>query len=260
MPCPVGCFRMSTFVRRTHRPSPLVAAGRAQDAPKPSAPKADEKKAEPKKVDPKDEKPPAGDEVDVQKTAERIAENAQKAGDRLKEKDPGADTRKIQQEILKDIDALLKKAQQPPPDAAGHAAAHVRHDAPAQERHAARRRVTCRPRRTELGWVAAECPRPNRECRWVAGPAPSRRRATAGAAGAVAARPTAARGRSGGRGATRQCRWAWATRWPTPARAGRSRCPRVRSPRTARRTRTRSRAATGPGVKFGPLSPEAAER
>jgi len=93
----------------------LAAAGVAQDAPKPPAPKADEKKAEPKKADPKDEKPAEGDEVDVQKTAERIAENAQKAGDRLKEKDPGEDTRKIQQEIIKDIDALLKKAQQPPP-------------------------------------------------------------------------------------------------------------------------------------------------
>lgn len=93
----------------------LVATGAGQDASKPPA-KADEKKAEPKKSDPKDgDTPPAGDEVDVQKTAERIAENAQKAGDRLKDKDPGADTRKIQQEILKDIDALLKKAQQPPP-------------------------------------------------------------------------------------------------------------------------------------------------
>lgn len=60
--------------------------------------------------------PPAGDEeVDVQKTAERIVENAQKAGDRLKDKDPGTGTRKLQQTILKDIDALLKKAQEPPP-------------------------------------------------------------------------------------------------------------------------------------------------
>jgi hypothetical protein len=88
----------------------LVAAGIAQEAPKKDAPKPEEKKAEPK-----DDKPGQGEEVDVQRTAERIAENAQKAGDRLKEKDPGADTRKIQQEILKDIDALLKKAQQPPP-------------------------------------------------------------------------------------------------------------------------------------------------
>jgi hypothetical protein len=53
--------------------------------------------------------------VDVQKTTDRIAENAQKAGDRLRAKDPGEDTRRIQQEIVKDIDALIKKAQQPPP-------------------------------------------------------------------------------------------------------------------------------------------------
>jgi hypothetical protein len=89
----------------------LVGGIRGQDAPKPDA-----KKVEPKKEPPKeDAKPGEGDEVDVQKTAERIADNAQKAGDRLKDKDPGADTRKLQQEIIKDIDALLKKAQQPPP-------------------------------------------------------------------------------------------------------------------------------------------------
>jgi hypothetical protein len=71
--------------------------------------------SEPKKDAPKaDEKPREG-EIDVHKTAERIAENAQKAGDRLKEKDPGEDTRKIQQNIIKDIDALIKKAQEPPP-------------------------------------------------------------------------------------------------------------------------------------------------
>lgn len=68
-----------------------------------------------KKVDPKVDMPKNEEEVDVQKTTERIAENAQKASGRLKEKDPGADTRKIQEEILKDLDALLKKAQQPPP-------------------------------------------------------------------------------------------------------------------------------------------------
>lgn len=94
----------------------LAGLAWAQDAPKPADPKAPEKKAEPKKDPPKpDEKPAEGDDVDVQKTAERIAENAEKASGRLKEKDPGEDTRKIQQDILKDIDALLKKAQQPPP-------------------------------------------------------------------------------------------------------------------------------------------------
>jgi hypothetical protein len=71
----------------------------------------DSKKDAPK-ADPKS---PDGEDVDVQKTAERIADNAQKAGDRLKEKDPGEDTRKIQDEIIKDIDSLIKKAQRPPP-------------------------------------------------------------------------------------------------------------------------------------------------
>ena len=90
----------------------IAGLSSAQEPIPPREVKPEEKKAapakEPAKVEPKEE-------LDVQKTAERIAENAQKAGERLKEKDPGADTRKIQQEILKDIDALLKKAQEPPP-------------------------------------------------------------------------------------------------------------------------------------------------
>jgi hypothetical protein len=92
----------------------LAAVAASQDAQKPAA-KAEDKRAEPKKdAEKPDEKPADGDEIDVHKTAERIAENAQKAGDRLKEKDPGADTRRIQDEIIKDIDALIKKAQNPP--------------------------------------------------------------------------------------------------------------------------------------------------
>ena len=78
-------------------------------------PKDDPKKAEPKKEVPKSDPMPSAEEVDVHKTAERIADNAQKASDRLKDKDPGADTRKIQDEIIKDIDALIKKALDPPP-------------------------------------------------------------------------------------------------------------------------------------------------
>src|SRR5262245_1904119 len=90
----------------------LVAA---QDVPKPAMPKADDKATEPKEDAPKADPKQSEEDIDVHKTSERIAENAQKAGDRLKEKDPGEDTQKIQQEIVKDIDALIKKAQQPPP-------------------------------------------------------------------------------------------------------------------------------------------------
>jgi hypothetical protein len=84
----------------------LTAMSIGQDAPKPPA-KPEVKKDEPKEGAPKED--------DVQQTTDRIAENAKKAGDRLKGKDPGAETREIQNEIVKDIDALIKKAQQPPP-------------------------------------------------------------------------------------------------------------------------------------------------
>jgi len=96
----------------------LVGLAASQDPPKPAV-KVDDKKPEAKKESPKADMPPPEEEVDVHKTAERIADNAQKAGDRLKDKDPGADTRKIQTEIIKDIDALIRKAQQPPPPPMG---------------------------------------------------------------------------------------------------------------------------------------------
>src|SRR5262245_25338841 len=79
-------------------------------------PGSEQKQPEPKREAPTvDEMPPPAEEMDVHKTAERIADNAQKPGGRSKEKDPGVDTRKIQEEIIKDIDALIRKAQNPPP-------------------------------------------------------------------------------------------------------------------------------------------------
>ncbi|MBO0696993.1 MAG: hypothetical protein J2P46_01235 [Zavarzinella sp.] len=94
----------------------VIGLAIGQDDTNPTGPKPDGKAIEPKKDATKADPTPAeGEELDVHKTAERIAENAQKAGDRLKEKDPGEGTRKIQQDIIKDIDALLKKAQEPPP-------------------------------------------------------------------------------------------------------------------------------------------------
>jgi hypothetical protein len=75
-------------------------------------------------VDPKTPKmPPAGEpkidmppgDVDVAKTTERIVQDANEAGKRLGAKDPGDDTQRLQQEIVKNIDALIRKAQEPPP-------------------------------------------------------------------------------------------------------------------------------------------------
>ena len=51
--------------------------------------------------------------------ADRIAKNTKAAADRLKDQDTGADTRKTQDQTLKDIDALLKKAENPPPMGGG---------------------------------------------------------------------------------------------------------------------------------------------
>jgi hypothetical protein len=61
------------------------------------------------------EKKDKEEEIDVEKAVERIAGNAGKVGDRLKEKDVGPMTRDLQKDILNDIDALIRKAQQPPP-------------------------------------------------------------------------------------------------------------------------------------------------
>lgn len=56
---------------------------------------------------------------DPAKLAERITENTKKAGDQLAKDDTGTGTRKTQNQILKDIDALLKQSQNPPPPPMG---------------------------------------------------------------------------------------------------------------------------------------------
>jgi hypothetical protein len=58
-------------------------------------------------------------ESDPNKLADRISKNTKTASDKLKEEDPGAETRKTQEQILKDIDELLKQAQNPPPMSGG---------------------------------------------------------------------------------------------------------------------------------------------
>ena len=48
-----------------------------------------------------------------------MTQNAKAVGDRLKERDTGDETRKKQDEVLKDIDALLKQNENPPPSGGG---------------------------------------------------------------------------------------------------------------------------------------------
>lgn len=58
--------------------------------------------------------PPDG-ERDPAKLAERVARNVRTAGDNLKAKDAGPTTHKAQSDALRDIDELLKQADNPPP-------------------------------------------------------------------------------------------------------------------------------------------------
>jgi hypothetical protein len=60
-----------------------------------------------------------GEAESPEKIAERIAQNTKAAGDKLAGLDTGEGTQKTQDQILKDIDALLKQAENPPPMGGG---------------------------------------------------------------------------------------------------------------------------------------------
>lgn len=59
---------------------------------------------------------PAAPKLDVQKTAEQIVNDAKAAGKRLGEKDLNQETQRLQKEVLKNLDALIRKAEEPPPE------------------------------------------------------------------------------------------------------------------------------------------------
>ena len=62
---------------------------------------------------PKPEAPPKAEDPAV--VVDRIIKNSKDVGDRLEKKDAGTDTRGTQDKILKDIDALINRQENPPP-------------------------------------------------------------------------------------------------------------------------------------------------
>ena len=62
-----------------------------------------------------EEPAPPGEMEDPAKILERVTQNAKAVGDRLKDQDTGDETRKKQDQVLKDIDALLKQSENSPP-------------------------------------------------------------------------------------------------------------------------------------------------
>ena len=100
-----------------------VAVLAAQDEPPPAEPGAPPtKKADPKKniddlppvkeLEKKEPALPAGDANDpqrIQKIIERLNKNMDSSEERLNKKDPGEETQKIQENIIKDLDELIKQ-------------------------------------------------------------------------------------------------------------------------------------------------------
>lgn len=89
----------------------------AKDQIKPADKKGDQAKEEPKdkkgddkKLDAKDV-PPIATQEKPEEIIKRIKENMDKSASRLKEKDPGDKTRKIQRDIVHDLDELINQQQ-----------------------------------------------------------------------------------------------------------------------------------------------------
>ena len=111
----------------------LCVFAQEPDAPvlKKKPPVAEEKKVDPKKPEAKqDEKPEAkkeepdakkgdADEKNPEKLKERIIRNSKAAGERIEGQDTGEETRKLQDQNVKDIDELLKQLQNPPDSGGG---------------------------------------------------------------------------------------------------------------------------------------------
>jgi hypothetical protein len=93
------------------------------DAPKPDPdkpPMKEDKNDPPKKEDPKpDEQPPPPAHEDEAEVLQRIVKNAQLAKEKLDNKELTEGTRQIQDDIIKDLDSLIRGAESPPPQGGG---------------------------------------------------------------------------------------------------------------------------------------------
>jgi hypothetical protein len=89
-----------------------VALSQAGDDPapeKPERPKAFKKKDAP--ADPAARVVPAGPDEPTKELLARVAKNMGTSEERLRKEDPGQQTRTVQDQIVKDLDELIKKAQ-----------------------------------------------------------------------------------------------------------------------------------------------------
>jgi hypothetical protein len=92
-----------------------VALLAGQDDPAKKEPAPAEKKIDPK-ADPEKKEPaaPAPSGEKPEEIIKRLNENFEKSEDRLGKKDPREETQKIQDQIVKDLDELIKQNQNNP--------------------------------------------------------------------------------------------------------------------------------------------------
>ena len=103
---------MSIEKRRAPCRPPLLGLAAVLFASSPFAPAA-EVAPPPREAAPARPGPAAAQ--DPAATVERIVRNAADAGGRLARRDPGSDTRRTQDGILRDIDSLIQRQENPPP-------------------------------------------------------------------------------------------------------------------------------------------------
>jgi hypothetical protein len=88
---------------------------RLEKKPAPAEPKRPEPPKPGDKVDEDKDKPKDTPAEDAEKLREKIAEDMQSAEKKLKDRDPGRDTRAMQDRALRNIDKLIDLARNPPP-------------------------------------------------------------------------------------------------------------------------------------------------
>ena len=81
-------------------------------------PKKDDKK-EPKKDDAKEPAEPAMPQEDEAEVLNRVTKNIRTVDEKLANKELGDSTRQLQEDILKDLDSLIRSAENPPPQGGG---------------------------------------------------------------------------------------------------------------------------------------------
>jgi hypothetical protein len=103
-------------------PVRLKKKPKADAAPQPEPdkpPTKDEKKDPPKKDDSKDEPEPPAPQEDEAEVLNRVTKNVRLSEEKLANKELTDGTRQLQDDILKDLDSLIKSAENPPPQGSG---------------------------------------------------------------------------------------------------------------------------------------------